>query len=205
MLKLCIDPGHGGADRGAVSPDGVLVEADYTMSLARFLAARVKHSSESIEVGFTRSRDDESVTLTERGQRSRDQGADLVLCLHVNAGPVQLHGGMTFYWPSNIYGQEIADHIQRSFPKPLYYQTRGPIPATDDKSPGDDWLRRARNVLAPHRATAVLVEVGFLSNPVDLAALLEPAIQSGIVAALMCGLATARHLQPPPRILAATP
>jgi N-acetylmuramoyl-L-alanine amidase len=191
MLTIAIDPGHGGESKGAVVPE--LVEADYVINFARFLALRLKHSAEPFEVHLLRERNDETVSLAERGRRSKEIGADLVVSIHVNAGPDQRQGGaMAFYWPGNEHGWEVCDAWLRAMPPPLYTARRSF--AADPSLPGDEWLSRARNVLEPHECTSVLWELGYCTNKKDLDALLDPATQSAMVSACLVGLARFRQL-----------
>jgi N-acetylmuramoyl-L-alanine amidase len=56
VRKILIDPGHGGDDFGAVSRDGVL-EKDLTLSLARLTAETVGRRLKDVEVLLTREDD----------------------------------------------------------------------------------------------------------------------------------------------------
>lgn len=194
MLTVALDPGHPSHenDRGAVVPN--LVESDYTIQFARFLKLRVEHSAEPFCVELLRHRQDEVVTLEERGARSHECKADLVLCIHVNSYTTdKLHGAMAFYWPGDEIGRELGDVWLDATLPPLHVRGRRSM-AADPSRPGDEWLSRARAVLEPHDAIAVLLELGFCSHPGDLAALLDPATQSAMVASVQVMLARFRQM-----------
>jgi N-acetylmuramoyl-L-alanine amidase len=81
---VVIDPGHGGADPGAISQDGVC-EKDIVLAtareFARALAARLTY-----RVVMTRSTD-EFLPLRDRVARARACQADLFLSIHADALP----------------------------------------------------------------------------------------------------------------------
>lgn len=192
-LHIVLDPGHGGSDPGAVG-NGV-IEKDWTLSFCRYLMMRIKHGCEPFRVSMLRGLDTD-MSLHDRGITSRELGADLVLSVHVNANDSpRAHGTQCYYWPGNAIGKQVAETISRSVPESLYRLIDRAIEAKDDPTTkADDWIQRPRHVLEPHAATAVLVEVGFLSNLEDAKALLNPAVQHGLAVACEAGLAEARRL-----------
>jgi len=195
MLTIALDAGHPSrpGDQGCVVNG--LVESDYTIAFCRFLAARIRHSAEPFRPVLIRERNDEVLPLAERGARSHQCAADLVLCVHVNSYTTdQLHGAMAFYWPGDKMGCELGDTWLHATLPPLAVNGRRAI-AADPSRPGDEWLRRARAVLEPHEARAVLLELGFASNPTDHEALQDPATQSAMVASVMVMLARYRQIE----------
>lgn len=82
MVKIYIDPGHGGIDSGA-SGNGLL-EKNVTLQIA--LAVR-KYLGEYKGVSIRMSRTtDKTVTLKERTNDANSWGADYFLSIHINAG-----------------------------------------------------------------------------------------------------------------------
>jgi N-acetylmuramoyl-L-alanine amidase len=82
VRTIAIDPGHGGDDEGAKG-DGGVKEKDVTLAVAR----RVKASIEArlgIRVMLTRD-DDRNVALDERTAVANNNKADLFISLHANA------------------------------------------------------------------------------------------------------------------------
>ena len=196
-MKLLLDPGHGWAngvgDPGACRGD--FHESNWTFQFSGYLAECVRHLCEPWEIASTRLLAADNPTLEARGEMSRDFGADLVLSIHVNASISPLdHGGLTFYWPGNASGRAVADIIARALPEPLHRNGGYGIAATDSARPDDDWLKRVRACLIHHDMTSVLFEVGYCSSVGDLAAIMRPAIQSGLCAAALAGLARFRAL-----------
>lgn len=81
VSKIVVDPGHGGKDPGAISPNGVK-EKDLTLEIAKLLAKRLK--AEGFEVFLTRTKD-EFVALEERTTFANRKRADLFVSLHINS------------------------------------------------------------------------------------------------------------------------
>lgn len=79
---ILIDPGHGGVDPGAMSPNS-LPEKTVVLAVARQLKARLSESGR-YEVHMTRVRD-VFVSLDQRLKLSRKLAADLFISLHADA------------------------------------------------------------------------------------------------------------------------
>lgn len=196
MQTLIFDPGHPTkvGDRGAVVPG--FVESDYTLPFCRRLMHAVSRLGFGVACGMTRSRADEVVGLGERGVRSHDANADLVISVHVDwYEETKHHGSTAFYSPGDSVGMAICEQFLRSVPAPLHVNGREPYCA-DPELPKQGWMKNARNVLDPHKR-AVLFEVGYCSNPCDLEALRSEAIVDGLVLASLSAIARWRQLTEP--------
>lgn len=79
---ICIDPGHGGSDFGAVGRGGVK-EKDITLSIAKKLKNRVERKL-GLRVIMTRS-SDVAVALDSRVSKANNQKAQLFLSIHINS------------------------------------------------------------------------------------------------------------------------
>ena len=82
IRTIVIDPGHGGADPGAIGVNGVY-EKNITLRFARELRAAFA-ARRGYQVALTR-RDDTYVRLRDRISIARDAGADLFLSLHADS------------------------------------------------------------------------------------------------------------------------
>lgn len=80
--RIMIDPGHGGIDAGAVSASNVL-EKDIVLAVARELASQLAASGR-YDVRLTRT-SDVFVSLDQRLNLSRTEGADLFISLHADS------------------------------------------------------------------------------------------------------------------------
>ncbi len=95
VKRIVIDPGHGGKDTGAISPNGVY-EKDLVLSIARRLK-RVLEQDGGFQVLLTRN-DDRYLTLEERTAIANAQRADLFISLHTNAHENrEIYGTETYF------------------------------------------------------------------------------------------------------------
>lgn len=180
---IVIDPGHGGIDGGANVPG--LTEKEIVLDVA--LRTRTYLDRYKVPVLLTRS--DDSYLGGEFGPGSlrRDLNyrirvanhckAAFMLSLHVNSARTTAERGMiVFYQPSRI-GRDAAhlfDDILRRWP--VHSRREAPIP------------RRDFAVLKT-RAPAILVEIGFITNPEDRALLADAAYREKVAQALSSGCA----------------
>jgi N-acetylmuramoyl-L-alanine amidase len=94
-VKIFVDPGHGGEDKGAVGVEGVLEKA-VTLNIAKYLDALLK---ERLGVTVILSRtEDKEISLAERGRLANESQADMLVSIHANASrPKTYHGIETYY------------------------------------------------------------------------------------------------------------
>ena len=98
-MKICVDPGHGGSDPGAVGNGGQdsgavgptgLREADAVLWMSRFVSHGLMEAG---HVTLLTRNADEFRTLGERCEVANDRGMDLFLSIHANANANrQAHG-----------------------------------------------------------------------------------------------------------------
>jgi N-acetylmuramoyl-L-alanine amidase len=93
--KIIIDPGHGGLDPGAVSPNGI-TEKEIVLKISKALKKIL------IEKGFTviMTREDDSfVRLRDRSRMANNTGAHLFISIHCNGSGVnsEATGFETYY------------------------------------------------------------------------------------------------------------
>ena len=81
---IVLDAGHGGHDGGASKKEINLVEKEVNLKIAKYCKAKLEETP-GVTVYMTRSTD-VYLTLSERTQFAIDHNADLVVCLHNNAG-----------------------------------------------------------------------------------------------------------------------
>jgi len=173
-LSICLDPGHGGAELGAIGPSGIR-EAQVNLGIA--LKVRDQLQKEGATVYMTRQ-DDTDVSLDDRVAIARAKGVDLLISIHNNAlpdgrDPIKEHGTSTYYY--HPQSQELAQVLKSAMAKGVQLQ---PIGA------------RYQNLALcrPSAMQAVLVEVGFMVNPDEYALLIDPAFQQRAAAAVKDGL-----------------
>lgn len=91
-VKVVIDPGHGGEEKGAEY--GIYTEKLMTMVVAKAMKEELE-KYDGIEVYLTRT-EDVQMSLQERADYAKSVGADFLFCIHFNAS--DLH---------NLYGAEV--------------------------------------------------------------------------------------------------
>lgn len=159
ISKVCLDPGHGESDPGAIGPTG-LREADAALQMAKYVRRGLL--DREMEVLCTRS-SDKFVSLGARCDMANDWGADLLLSLHCNAfSNESAHGSEV--WTS--VGQTLADPIAER----IFNSIAGAFPLLtmrSDKTDGDSDKEKGFAVLTGSRMAAVLVEVAFISNAIE--------------------------------------
>jgi N-acetylmuramoyl-L-alanine amidase len=103
---VVVDPGHGGVDPGAISPNGIY-EKDIVLATA-WEFARELASRRTYRVVLTRSTD-EFLPLRERVARARAWKADLLLSIHADALPdAEARGLSVFTQSSQASDREAA-------------------------------------------------------------------------------------------------
>lgn len=158
-MKICIDPGHGGQDRGCAINRNY-DEADYVLGVGLRLRQALQDRGHT--VSMTREFDDSDPPFAARGRKSK--GSDLVLSLHVNADPdPRCRGGLMCHWPGNAQGRRIAQLLTQCWPLPAKV-----IEAHEPTNAGNAYLSRVRAVLQPHAATCVLIEMFDSNDNIDV-------------------------------------
>lgn len=164
-IKLVIDPGHGGADPGAVNNKLGLKEKDIVLQVANILHA-IFCTHRRYDVMLTRLTDG-FVELQRRTDLANYRGAHLI-SLHCNAAESpEAQGAETWcFSETNAAGAESEGHkLARKIQDWLgggLFADRG-VTAIYDRSRGE-YIYRPLWVLRATRMPAVLVEMGFLSN-----------------------------------------
>jgi N-acetylmuramoyl-L-alanine amidase len=83
MVKVFIDPGHGGTDPGAVGNG--LQEKNLTLQIATRIKDILTLEYDNVSIRMSRT-GDQTVSLTERTNAANAWGADFFLSVHINAG-----------------------------------------------------------------------------------------------------------------------
>ncbi len=177
-LVIALDPGHVGVSSGAVANGAS--EANATWKIAQFCKAELD-TYQNVTAVFTVTPDDRlgsSSELRERVQRALNQGADVLVSLHLNSTGVGNAYGAEVWAPHNTsynnethaVGTDLGNQILSRLEK-LGLANRGvkfrwidPDPKFDypDGSNGDYYgiIREARKSNLP----AIIVEHAFLDN-----------------------------------------
>lgn len=179
-MKICIDPGHGGADPGAVSADGVH-ESDVVLDIAR----RVRHylGGAGHEVQLTRT-SDLATSLESRAKFANEWGAAAFISIHANAAEAASARGFEVWTsPGQTNGDKLADCIfdavRDEFPLMVWRY---------DLSDGDRDKESRFFVLVRSRMPAALIEIGFMSNVDDIEGMSRPEWRARMAVAIGDGI-----------------
>ena len=149
-MKIFIDPGHGGADPGAVNTSLGLRESNINLDTALILGPMLQAQGHTIRYSRTT---DTAVSLSERARMANAWGADLFISIHCNAvdNPAA-HGTETIFFRRQTRAEQLAKDIQEALVAANGLRNRGVKPMN-------------LAVLRLTRMPAALVELAFISNP----------------------------------------
>ncbi len=216
LRRVVLDAGHGGIDPGSDGPTG-LVEKELLLDITTRLG-RILEERTDIEVLYTR-KDDSFVDLHERAPFANRAKADLFLSIHANTAPVRSVVGAETYYLNRGESKEdlaVATRENATSAKSMYelgdlvkkivaYDKRDESrqfatyvqAATHEfavQTFGRVYNRGVRHapfaVLIGATMPAVLVEVGFISNPKEEALLKKSDHRQKMAEALYKGIMT---------------
>lgn len=184
---IALDAGHGGADGGAVSRQGI-IEKDLNLAIVLYLRDYLQQAGALVLLtregdydlaspgtrGYSRRKTED---LLQRAGRVRERKADLTISIHMNSIPSPLwSGAQTFYHPKNSESKRLASVIQREFREILGNTKR--VAKTADTV----YLLKTLDM------PTVLIEVGFLSHPEEARLLADERYQRKVAAAIYRGI-----------------
>ncbi len=184
-----LDAGHGGYDPGA-SYFGI---SEKSLTLAIQSRVKAKLEAEGYQVVTTRT-SDTYVDLTDRSRAANASESDIFVSIHINAsGSSAAQGIETYYYqpyaeyPSRINATYHANSTRLSMSDTLANAIQSSlINATGAQNQGVK--RQTFAVLRETTAPAVLLELGFLSNPQEAARLNTSAYQETLANAIVAGI-----------------
>ncbi len=207
---IVIDPGHGGAQKGAIGACDV-EEKSVTLAISIQLA-RLLHTSGRARVLLTRTTDT-TLELSERTRLANKAQARLFISIHANASSSPDHHGVETYFlsrtssnkraaqtahrenenaqPQNGKAVHNLDFILKQLHHNADHRESQALAVHLEKSLQYSLEARGRGVLqAPFivlveaQMPAVLVEVGFLTNPKECERLTQNKYQAKVAHAL---------------------
>lgn len=224
IRTIVIDAGHGGEEQGAKGPQGTL-EKDVTLGVARRLKAAIE-ARLGTRVILTREAD-QTVGLDERAAVANNNKADLFISLHANASVRGIASGAeVFYLSLADYGaqaQRVAQGESEALPvfgggtrdievilwemaQARHIEQSAALAALVESALRERVPMSPRAIQqAPFRVLvganmpAVLVEMGFITNPEQEKQLASEAFQSSVVQALVDSITRFRDSRGGPR------
>ena len=178
---IVLDPGHGGQDGGARGPDGTL-EKTVTLQLARLIATKLEPE---FKVVLTRT-DDYQVDLAQRTAAANHLNADVFIAIHTGGSFVHSTTGTAIFHYQNRSGfessrEKVPSSTRTRDNKPVLWKnvqnshmnrSRALAGMIDQRLKDLPTLRSRIEgaqlaVLQGAAMPAVLIEVGYLTNPAE--------------------------------------
>lgn len=194
---VVIDPGHGGADRGARSKSGY-TEKEAALKTSLYL----RDILEARNIPYIMTRDNDTfVSLSERARIANQYPDYVFISVHYNSAHHAAHGVETYaLTPQGAGSTSSAGHVRHSDHK-AYDGNKNDIHnivlancihremAGLHSKKGDRGLKRARFVvLRECEVPSVLVEGGFMTSPLDRVLIEGDTYQKKVAEAIYRGL-----------------
>lgn len=165
---IVVDAGHGGVDNGAKGVEKLL-----NLKTAIQLESLLKAAGAKVVMSRTT---DVYLSLSERVEVSHQYNADAFVSIHYNSNPSPSpHGIETYYWATNVNELVMARYVQQEVIMQTGLYDRG-------VKTGDF------HVIRENGNAAILVELGFLSNPAELEIVSTSAYQKKAATGIYKGL-----------------
>jgi N-acetylmuramoyl-L-alanine amidase len=211
-LRVTVDPGHGGDDRGAQGQKG-LKEKEVALELALILREHLQEAG--FEVILTRE-EDVLIPVWDRAKLANEAGADLFISLHLNAAKARAaRGSEVFflsqdaedadaaevaalenqdsfqpYGPDSVVASILNDMAQKAF---LQDSEKLAVAVQNQLNRLGGIKERGVKqapfaVLRSAAMPAILVETAFISNPKEEIKLKDPAFLKKVAEAITLGV-----------------
>jgi N-acetylmuramoyl-L-alanine amidase len=181
-MKIVLDPGHGGADPGAVV--GAYRESVMVLGMQPFFWKALADQGHCVTT--TRVKDTK-VPLESRVQFANHLGADLFISLHLNASAdTAAHGPWTLYAKPSAKSLRLARSVHRQI------AAVANLASADAYYPDDEGWTGGRSLFVLRRTAmpALLLELGFLTSELERKLLLDEAYVERLAVAVARGIAS---------------
>jgi len=188
---VAIDPAHGGDNLG-VSISDKEYEKDITLAISLLMKKELDKSG-NVQAQLTRT-SDKDVSLSERKQIVKKMQPEVFIGIHVNAGFSKHSTGYEIYFPGfkgSSPEQSDSKEILKDMAKNKYLNASVKLAQLIQKNMDKVFPRKNRGLrdsaipsLEGLSIPAVIVEVGFATNPEDRKKILDAKTQEAIAHAL---------------------
>lgn len=173
-IKIILDPGHGGKEPGAAGPTGYL-EKDANLAISKLVRDRLEERGASV---YMTREDDKALSLDERVAMIDKLQAAIAISIHHNSLPdngdaQNTKGFAAFWYHPQAHGLAMFMHnyVVQKLRHPSY---------------GVYWDNLA--LTRPATTPSVLLELGFMSNPVEFESIVNPQEQQRMANAIADGI-----------------
>ncbi|WP_282940002.1 N-acetylmuramoyl-L-alanine amidase family protein [Paenibacillus sp. RC67] len=175
--KVVIDPGHGDQDPGAKAANG-RTEKEFNLMMGTKVYNLLQKEPQ-IQPLMTRN-DDTFIPLDDRGKFANDLNADIFVSIHGNSYIATSTGTETYYYKSDSV--EFANIMHNHLAAATGLPDRGV-------------RQEAFRVVKITNMPALLLEIGYLSNPKESATLFDEAFQNRVAEAIVAGIKEQLNIQ----------
>ncbi|WP_156854100.1 N-acetylmuramoyl-L-alanine amidase [Oceanobacillus sp. AG] len=174
-FNIVLDAGHGGKDPGAIGLSGIH-EKDLVHQTTNTIAQVLRNYGATVIETRT---SDYYLSLDERANLSNAYDTDAFISIHYNSFPiVSVQGINTFYYSDA--GYQLGKHVHSNLSSTVPLTNRGL---------GQTGYKVLRNTDAP----AILLELGFITNPYDLSVIQTADYQQTVAESIAQGLLNYFH------------
>lgn len=173
---VLLDPGHGGKDAGAT--ENGLKESEWALAFAKLLEAELKKQGHVVILTRT---EDQFLPLKDREVLAEQNKADVVIGLHLSSSKnTGEHGIRIYRCPRKMVAGldpkdgELADQLSKRFTEEI------------DAKPTVSTGHLGRPFLGKNGA--LLLELGYVSNPDDLKNIRNAGYQEDLIKALSAAI-----------------
>lgn len=170
-LKIAVDAGHGGDNKGATGKTSNILEKDYTLKIATELEKVLR--KEKTSVFMTRVKDT-SLSMIERTEMLKKEEPDMLISIHLNSGGRDSVKGVSTYYRYIGFRPPTQFILNRMLE--LGLKNFGNIGSFNFSLSG------------PTEYPNCLVEVAFLSNAEDEKRILDPKFHKQVAAKIVAGI-----------------
>ena len=165
---IVIDAGHGGVDGGAISCTGmpeshinlqIALRLDDLLHLLGYDTVMIRRTDDSVYTEGNTIAAKKVSDLKQRVKIVNETENAVLISIHQNTFPDSRYSGAQVFYADTQGSRFLAEGLQQAFNHALSGSTRQPKPANS--------VYLMKNI----RATGVLIECGFLSNPQEEAKL----------------------------------
>ena len=193
-LLVLLDPAHGGADNGVVYDS--FREKDATLKFASLIREEAQKKRD-LEIHLTRTTD-QTVSIAQRVKSAETAGAGCLLSLHINAGFANKTHGYELYFPG--FGRPADDagdsraivtdmlHNKSLNDSVLLFQHIQAALETVFPRKGRGLREASCPLLERLTIPALILEIGFATNPGDRKYLTNEKNQRAVAKAIVKGL-----------------
>jgi N-acetylmuramoyl-L-alanine amidase len=176
---VVIDPGHGGADRGAEA-NGV-VEADIVLDLATRIEGRL--GALGVTTYLSRSAETCPDDL-DRARFANEMGAELFVSLHLDAVPSErASGSACFFYGASLPTREVRSAVGERLCDLISREVATRTDLVDGRTHPKSWA-----LLRLTRMPAIRLEAGYVTSPSDAARLATPEFRDALAEAVVAGV-----------------